>query len=127
MKPTIKVYSKECLECHDEKWRETRNKLMAEYAVKEYRTALNPLWHHIAKKLAGTDDYKPFILYPDGTIKAVREVEDESKENEATDKRRVQKRSQVQKMRGRTTTKSARVARVARPKSKAKKKVEEVK
>lgn len=112
MKPTIKVYSKECLECHDEKWRETRNKLMAEYVVKEYRTALNPLWHHIAKKLAGTQDYKPFILYPDGTTKAVREVEDE-------------KEAQMPKVR-RTTAKRPRVARVARPKGKAKKKTEEV-
>lgn len=127
MKPTIKVYSKECLECHDEKWCGTRNKLMAEYVVKEYRTALNPLWHYKAKKLAGTEDYKPFILYPDGTIKSVREVENGCKKYETTAKNRVQKRAQMQKMRAGATKKSARVARVARPKSKAKKKVEEVK
>lgn len=111
MKPTIKVYSKICLSCHDDRWAETRAKLMADYAVKEYRTALNPLWHAKAKKLADTEDYAPFIVFDDGSIKTVKEVEDgEEKE--------------MPKVRRNATAKPIRDGRVARKKSTAKKKVE---
>lgn len=112
-KEAIKVYSKTCLECHDERWVETRAKLMAEFVVKEYRTALNPIWHKTAKKLADSDDYKPFILFPDGSIKTVKEVEDE-------------KEAQVPKVR-RGASKRPRMARVVRKKSKTAKKDEAVK
>lgn len=111
MKPTIKVYSKICLSCHDERWTDTRAKLMAEYTIKEYRTALNPIWHHIATRKSGNPDYSPFIEFPDGTIKTVKEVEDEEKEA-------------LPKVRRNKTTKPVRKARVARKKSKTQKKVE---
>lgn len=131
MKPTIKVYSKICLSCHDERWTDTRAKLMAEYTVKEYRTALNPVWHHIATKKAGMDDYNPFVEFPDGTIKTVKEVEDEqevgAKYEEATSKsvsRRKEEKEALPKVRRNKTTKSVRKARVARKKSKTQKKVE---
>ena len=106
---TLVVYSKICLECHDERWVSTRAWLMAQdYVIKQRRTALNPIWHKLATKAAGTEDYKPFILYPDKTIKTVKEVEDEKDE----------KLSQVRRN---ETAKPVRKSRVARKKSKASK------
>lgn len=126
MKPTIKVYSKICLSCHDERWTATRAKLMAEYKVKEYRTALNPIWHHIATRKSGTDEYKPFVEFPDGTIKTVKEVEDEqamgAKYEKATSKSVSQRKDEkMPKVRRNKTTKPVRKARVARKKNKSSK------
>lgn len=106
---TLVVYSKICLECHDLRWVSTRAWLMAQdYVIKQRRTALNPIWHKLATKAAGTEDYKPFILFPDGSTKTVKEVEDEKEEK-------------VQEVRRDEAAKPVRKARVARKKSKASK------
>ena len=109
MNQVLVVYSKICIECHDERWVATRTWLMNKgYVIKQRRTALNPIWHTLAKKASGTEDYMPFILYPDKTIRTVKEVEDE-KEKETMPKMR------------RKTTKSARMGSVARSTRKTKK------
>ena len=109
MNQTLIVYSKICLDCHDKRWKPLRSKLMAEgYVIKFRRTALNPIWHALAVKATGLEDYEPFILYPDGKIKTVKELENEKEEK-------------VSQMRRNTTTKLPRTGSVARKKNKAKK------
>lgn len=110
MKKVVKVYSKVCLECVDEKWLNIKNKLLSKYIVKEYRTALNPIWHMIASNLYGSRDYEPFIVLENGLVKTVKDLEGEyEKEN-------------MQKMRGKAT-KHNRVASLSDKASKIKNKV----
>ena len=110
MNEVLIVYSKICLECHDDRWVATRAWLMAQgYVIKQRRTALNPIWHTLARRASGTEDYRPFILYPDGKVKLVKDVEDEKE------------KATMPKMRRNTTKKPVRKNSVARKKATAKK------
>lgn len=77
MKETVIIYSKDCLECTYKGWYRLRNYLMCrkEYIVKERRTVLNPIWHKLASKAYGDENYPPFALFEDKTIKTIKELE----------------------------------------------------
>lgn len=110
MSKTMIVYSKYCLECHDERWVMCRNWLIYKkgYVVKFRRTALNPIWHKIAASAYGTDDYPPFAQIGGEGIKTVKELEDEYEK-------------EMSKVRGNATKKSTRMGSVARKKKATKK------
>lgn len=68
----IEVYTKECL-CVIKDWPKVQAKL-AGYEVKTRRTALNPLWHELAKKAWGADNYPPFVLLESGITISFKEL-----------------------------------------------------
>ena len=109
MNNVIVVYSKYCLDCHDERWVMCRNWLINKkgYVVKFRRTALNPIWHKLAVSAYGTDDYPPFAIIG-GKVKTVKELEDEYEK-------------EMSKVRRNATKKSNRVGSVARKKTTTKK------
>lgn len=110
MSKTMIVYSKYCLDCHDERWAMCRNWLINRkgYVVKFRRTALNPIWHKLAVSASGTDDYPPFAQIGGEGIKTVKELEDECEK-------------EMSQVRRNATKKSTRVGSVDRKKKATKK------